>query len=69
MEILVFKTSVQSTTSVNQLTPKLNQLAGSNQWNFALDDSDRILRICASVLPEDAIQVLVDSGFYCEELK
>ena len=69
MEVLVFKTSVQSLANVNQLTPGLNQLAGSNQWNFALDDSDCILRILSSVSPDEAIQVLADSGFYCEELK
>ena len=70
MEVLVFKTSVQSPEGVNKLTPVLNTLAGFNQWNFALDDCDRILRIVSpTVKPQDAIQLLVKNGFEREELK
>jgi len=70
MEVLVFKTSVQNHESVNQLAPLLNGLAGHGQWNFALDDCDRILRIVtASVQPQQAIQVLSFQGFMCEELE
>ncbi|MCW5911840.1 MAG: hypothetical protein KIT62_12235 [Cyclobacteriaceae bacterium] len=70
MEVLVFKTSVQSAESVSRLAPVLNSLAGSNQWNFALDDCDRILRIVSpSVMPDEAIQLLAAHGFDCEELE
>ena len=69
MEVLVFKTSVQNHESVNQLAPFLNGLVGQGQWNFALDDCDRILRIVsASVQPHQAIQLLSYQGFICEEL-
>jgi len=70
MEILVFKTSVQNHESVDQLAPMLNRLAGFGQWNFALDDCDRILRIVsASVQPHQAIRLLSCQGFMCEELE
>ncbi len=70
MEVLVFKTSVQSHESVNQLAPLLNGLVGDGQWNFALDDCDRILRIVSgSVHPQQAIQLLSFRGFTCEELE
>ncbi|MBL7863004.1 MAG: hypothetical protein JNJ65_17710 [Cyclobacteriaceae bacterium] len=70
MEVLVFKTSVQSLESVNQLSPLLNELAGNDRWNFALDDCDRVLRIVSGrVSAHDAIQLLLGAGFDCEELE
>ncbi|MBK5277767.1 MAG: hypothetical protein JJE09_02780 [Bacteroidia bacterium] len=69
MEILVFKTSVQSFDSVDQLAPELDALAGKGTWNFALDDCDKILRIVSdSLLPDQAIGLLTDQGFTCNEL-
>ena len=69
MEVLVFKTSVQSSESVNQLKPLLDALAGSGKWNFALDDCDRILRIVScSIRPEEAVVLLARQGFSCLEL-
>lgn len=69
MEVLVFKTSVQSLESVNRLSPLLNELVGNDRWNFALDDCDRVLRIVSgSVSAQDAIQLLLGAGFDCEEL-
>ena len=69
MEVLVFKTSVQSYESVDQLKPLLDTLAGNGKWNFALDDCDRILRIVSnSIRPEEAIVLLAGQGFSCREL-
>jgi len=69
MEVLVFKTSVQSPTCVHKLAPVLNTLAGFNKWNFALDDCDRILRIVSPIDAQEAIQLLAKNGFECEELE
>lgn len=70
MEVLVFKTSVQSYESVDRLKPHLDELAGQGTWNFALDDCDRILRIVSShVKPSDAIGLLTAIGFGCKELE
>ena len=69
MEVLVFKTSVQSIESVRQLEPMLNHLAGLNQWNFALEDCDHVLRIISPVKVKEAIEVLIKQGFVCEELE
>ena len=69
MEVLVFRTSVGSYESVDQLKPLLDALAGNGKWNFALDDCDRILRIVSrSVKPEEAIVLLAKNGFSCCEL-
>ena len=69
MEVLVFKTSVQSYESVAGLKPYLDALAGQGKWNFALDDCDRILRIVScSIKPEEAVVLLSNQGFSCREL-
>ncbi len=69
MEVLVFSTSVQSDDQVKILAPKINSLAGRGQWNFALDDSDRILRIASDhVKAIDAISLLKKYGFDCRAL-
>jgi hypothetical protein len=69
MEVLVFSTSVQSQDQVKILAPKINSLAGRGQWNFALDDSDRILRIASDhVKAIDAIHLLKKYGFDCRVL-
>lgn len=69
MQVLVFKTSVKSHENVSRLAPLLNKLAGDGQWNFALDDCDCILRIASGVVnPDQAIDLLGDYGFRCEEL-
>jgi len=67
--VLVFATSVQSREDVIALTPALNALAGQDLWNFALDDDDRILRIVSPVEPLDAIQLLGELGYNCQELE
>lgn len=55
---------------VRQLAASLNQLAGKGKWNFALDDSDRILRIVStSVCPEMVVQLLTNYGYACAELE
>jgi hypothetical protein len=70
MDVLVFKTSVEDTESVLSLSSRLDSLAGTGHWNFALDDCDRILRITSpNVRPEMAIRILVESGFDCLELE
>ncbi len=68
--ILVFSTSVESPREIEKLRPLLNSIAGRGQWNFALDDSDKILRIVSNgVNPVQAIQLLEENGFTCTELE
>jgi hypothetical protein len=70
MEILVFKTSVTDSQSVNSLTPELDRFAGKGKWNFDLSDCDRILRITShEVKARTVINLLSYFGFFCEELE
>ena len=70
MEVLVFKTSVETPQHVKVLKPLLDSAAGKGKWNFALDDCDRILRIVsARVNPLTAINLLRENGYECSELE
>jgi hypothetical protein len=70
MDVMVFKTTVETPGSVRQLKPLLDTMAGNNKWNFALDDCDRILRILSpSLAPQQVIHLLADNGFQCVELE
>lgn len=68
-QIHVFATSVQSIRQVKELAPELNGVVGKGNWNFALDDSDRILRISSAYTSaQEAIRILQEKGFECAEL-
>ncbi|HMV08402.1 MAG TPA: hypothetical protein PK325_16205 [Cyclobacteriaceae bacterium] len=70
MEVLVFKTSVETHQHVKSLKPLLDSAAGKGKWNFALDDCDRILRIVSNrIQPLAAINLLRENGYECSELE
>ncbi|SFF54329.1 hypothetical protein SAMN04488541_105226 [Thermoflexibacter ruber] len=46
--IWVFKTSVQSQKEVKNLTAFLDSMIGKGNWNFDLEDCDKILRLVSS---------------------
>ena len=54
---------------VAMLAPRLNELAGAGQWNFDLDDCDRILRVTAIVSPLEVVGLLASYGIACAELE
>lgn len=69
MEVLVFKTSVNTAQHVDELTPALNALIQPPNWNFDLEDCDRILRVETqhNIAPA-VVEVVSQRGFMCEEL-
>ena len=67
--ILVYKTTVETESEVAVLRPEIEVLKGIKNWNFDLEDCDRILRIdCEFLLSERVISILKEKGFSCEEL-
>ena len=67
--IFVFKTSVQNENQINDLSSRLNKLLKDAQWNFDLDDCDKILRIdCQAEVLDETIRLLQTNGFDCQEL-
>ena len=70
-EVFVFKTNVISPKAVTHLTPYLNQLLSEQDWNFDLEDCDKILRIAggSDELAGKVKNLLHESGYTCEELE
>lgn len=69
MEILVFKTNITSKKKVSMVAPLLTSLPGIGQWNFDLDDCDKVLRIEAAGLNPASVELLfLSAGFSCSEL-
>jgi hypothetical protein len=70
MNVLVFKTTVETPEQSKSLKPRLDQLAGTGRWNFDLSDCDKILRIASPhVRAESTIGLLQKFGFACAELE
>jgi len=67
--IYVFKTSVQTENEVRLLKPYLDTALTELDWNFDLEDCDRILRADTPwEYPERIVEILNQKGFECEEL-
>jgi hypothetical protein len=67
--IYVFKTSVQTENEVRLLKPLLDNALAKIDWNFDLEDCDRILRADTPLEnPERIVEILNQKGFACEEL-
>lgn len=67
--VYVFKTAVNTQDEVKQLSPLLNNFLNDSNWNFDLDDCDRVLRIESQNDVSNSIPELMrDMGFMCEEL-
>ncbi|PTX18274.1 hypothetical protein C8N40_10673 [Pontibacter mucosus] len=69
--VLVFRTSVNTSRAAHLLRPVLDGLMGHGEtWNFDLEDCDRILRVEATTLQATTvIRHLKRAGFWCEELE
>jgi len=69
MEILVFKTNVTSKKKVSMVAPLLAAYPKIQQWNFDLQDRDKVLRIeCNGLNPGSVELLLLAAGFKCREL-
>ncbi|MDB5154142.1 MAG: hypothetical protein JWR54_2893 [Mucilaginibacter sp.] len=69
MEILVFKTNVTSKKKVSMIAPLLTSFPTIRQWNFDLEDRDKVLRIESTELnPGSVERLLLTAGFNCQEL-
>lgn len=67
--VYVFKTSVKTKKEIRLLKSSLDKLLIQSNWNFDLEDCDRILRIDSLIENSEAIiKLLNDNDFKCEEL-
>lgn len=69
MDIIIFKTNVTNAIAVKKVARLFTTLPGIQQWNFDLEDCDKILRVVSSQVYPDAIASLLNTvGVECEEL-
>ena len=69
MEVLVFRTGVENLEEVSRVKNLLTAVPAISNWNFDLDDCDRILRIEAEELAPGYIELLLQrEGLFCREL-
>jgi hypothetical protein len=69
MEVLVFKTNVTSKKKVSKISALLTSFPAIEQWNFDLDDCDKVLRVVSrGVNPGSVESLLHNAGFNCQEL-
>ena len=68
--IYVFKTSVETKNQVKKLKLHMNEILPNENWNFDLEDCDKILRIDSG---DNIVSIIIDllnsHQFYCEELE
>jgi len=70
MEILVFKTNLTDAGRIRDIESSLDVHPNIFKWNVDLHDNDNILRVVANdVAGEEVENLLLDAGYYCEELK
>lgn len=69
-EILVFKTSVADARHVEDIASLLDVHPHIIQWNVDLKDCDNVLRIISkNVAATEVEDMLLNAGYYCEELQ
>ncbi|WP_157273845.1 hypothetical protein [Pedobacter sp. BAL39] len=69
MNIIIFRTSVNSRKELTYIRPIFNTLFGENNWSFDFDDVDKVLRIVSAIPCATAVrQILSSFGFLCEEM-
>jgi hypothetical protein len=70
MDVLIFKTNVATPLQAGKVRPLLTALADIRQYNFDLEDCDKVLRIVSSnIEPQTINHILHMAGFKCEELQ
>lgn len=69
MQILVFKTNLTHLNHIHAVESSLNIHPAIRKWNVDLKDCDNILRVVADdIAPQEVENLLVQAGYYCEEL-
>lgn len=69
MNVIIFKTSVRDRYDLTAIKNKMDNLLGAQNWSFALEDEDKILRVVSAKRCVAAVtRVLKTYGFFCEEM-
>jgi cell fate (sporulation/competence/biofilm development) regulator YmcA (YheA/YmcA/DUF963 family) len=70
MEILVFKTNLESSRHIKKIGPSLNLHPHIREWNVDLHDCDKVLRVVTDDIGAAEIEkIIFNAGYFCQELK
>jgi hypothetical protein len=70
IEVLVFKTNLSDERRIADVESKLDIHPGIYKWNIDLNDCDYVLRIVSrNIKPAEVENMVLSSGYYCEELQ
>ena len=70
MDILVFKTNLTNVKRISDIESDLDIHPHIIEWNVDLHDCDNILRIASNDISAEMIEkLLLNAGYYCEELQ
>lgn len=69
MEVLVFKTNIEETTSLDKIKSVFNNMWQIREWSVDLEDEDKVLRIESVHLSGEKVKGLIsDLGIHCDDL-
>jgi hypothetical protein len=69
MDILVFKTNLTDLKRISDVEQDLDVHPRIVEWNVDLHDCDNILRVVSNNAEAASIEsILLNAGYYCEEL-
>jgi hypothetical protein len=70
MDILIFKTNLNSPAKLQDVHLLMRAMPGLHRWNVDMHDSDHVLRIESSSLSPRMVESrLRGAGYYCEEME
>ncbi|MBL4706937.1 MAG: hypothetical protein JKY48_00660 [Flavobacteriales bacterium] len=70
MELLIFKTNIESERKIRKLERKFSSFSNIKSWTIDVDDIDRVLKVRVERASNQfEVKSLVNNcGFICEEL-
>ena len=70
VEVLVFKTNLTDAKRISDVESLLDIHPHIVKWTVDLDDCDNILRIVSrNIAAQEVENILLNAGYYCEELQ
>ena len=69
METVQFKTNIKCSGCIAKVTPALNELAGSDNWEVDINKPEKVLTVSANGLTEEQIRTAIEkAGFKAEKI-
>ena len=68
MEVLVFRTDINTDENIKDISEQLNSIRGVFKWTVDLEDHEKILRVeSRGVTADEVTRAVKDKNYLCEE--